>query len=488
MDKTPARFSFIIPIVMGVVLTLSFFVLGIAAYHIHSNQEKVRFENDREIISRQIVDSLKLPIWNLNREYIQKISNVFVNSSDQTVTSITVKDENGNLLSHISLVEAPAPKYVHPEIIIENFDVSYEGKNIGNVEIIFSNRLNAVYVHNIMKMIGMWFASGLILSLIVTSFAYYYLFFSPLKHFVNRTSLIASGDFRPIREKFALNELSFFAKTLNKTLKEIILRDEKLKQYNVELEATVSKRTQELYEQRERSHESERLAALGQMAAGIAHEINNPLFVILGNLNRLKKCVSGEKCEYILEKVEVAADRITEIVKSMSTMSRDGQKDLKTVIRCEELESIVLAICKGRLAEKEIGLSFHYDKSPQGNLIYANKTQISQVLVNLINNSIDAIEDLEERHINVVIKQNFENLFIEVIDSGNGIDPRIESRIMEPFYTTKDVNKGTGLGLSLSYEMMLNNDGYLKYDPKSENTKFIISLPKYSGAMSEHLH
>ncbi|MFG1499661.1 ATP-binding protein [Halobacteriovorax sp. XZX-3] len=488
MHKSPVRFSFIIPIVMGVVLTISFFVMGAATYSIHSNQERVRFENDREIISRQIVNSLKLPIWNLNKEYIQKISNVFVNSSDQAVTAITVRDENESLLSQISLVEAAAPKYVSPEIVIENFEVIYEGKKIGSVEIRFSNQLNAIYVHNIMKMIGVWFISGLVLSLIVTSIAYYYLFFNPLKHFVNRTSRIASGDFRPIREKFVLNELSFFAKTLNKTLTEIILRDVKLKRYNEELEAIVTTRTQELYEQRERSHESERLAALGQMAAGIAHEINNPLFVILGNLNRLKKCVNGEKCEYILEKVELAADRITDIVKSMSTMSRDGQKDLKTIIRCEELESIVSSICRGRLAEKDIRLEFSYDKSSIDNLIYANKTQISQVLVNLINNSIDAIEELDERLIIVSIKQDFENLYIEVIDSGKGIDPRIESRIMEPFYTTKDVNKGTGLGLSLSYEMMLNNDGYLRYDSKSENTKFILSLPRYSGEASELLH
>lgn len=481
MNSRSTRSSNFIPIVVGLILTVSFLTLGSAVYFKWSKDEEERFSAIRQVVAEQISESLKIPIWNLNARSIKNISNIYVNNtSDRLVLGITVRDEYGKVLNRVQTSELLENRIPDSEIFKEIRDIKYNDRLIGSVEITFSNVTTTEKVNIILSFLGIWFVFALFITLLTIGIILYHILIKPLEHFKSRAQLISKGDFRPIRETFFLEDLSSLAKTLNTALKEVNIRDEKLQKYNEELGEMINRRTQELYDQRERSHESERLAALGQMAAGIAHEVNNPLFIIQGNLGRLRKTELDESQSNIAEKIETAVYRISEIVKSMSTMARDGQKDQRQIITCQELRSIVTSLCEGRLRDKDIDFNFEfYAKCGKEDCyIYANKTQLLQVIVNLINNSIDAIEHLEKRVITVRVRQEDDRRFIDVIDSGPGIDKSIENRIMEPFFTTKDVNKGTGLGLSLSYEIMVKNGGYLQYDPKADHTTFIISLPK----------
>ena len=105
-------------------------------------------------------------------------------------------------------------------------------------------------------------------------------------------------------------------------------------------------------------------------------------------------------------------------------------------------------------------------------------TQIEQVLLNLLSNSYDAIVNTPGPWILIVVKSNGQTAEISVTDSGKGIAPEIVSKIMQPFYTTKEVGKGTGLGLSISLGIIKSHHGEFYYDQNSKNTRFVIQLPK----------
>lgn len=107
--------------------------------------------------------------------------------------------------------------------------------------------------------------------------------------------------------------------------------------------------------------------------------------------------------------------------------------------------------------------------------------QISQVLLNLINNAADAIADLPEKKITLKIKKVTHFVEISVVDSGLGIDPAIAEKMMQPFFTTKEVGKGTGLGLSISKGIVEKHKGFISFDFNAKNTTFVISLPKAQG-------
>ncbi|AYF45316.1 GHKL domain protein [Halobacteriovorax sp. BALOs_7] len=480
MKPTIKRSSYLIPMIVGVVLCLCFSGLAFIVFDRYIKQNDIDFKEHRKSISKQIVESLKVPVWNLNSQYIGNISQAFIYDDEESVVSIKIEDEEGNLLSEVNR-EHPVGNGVLPhQIMTEEFDIIYRDRLIGKAIIDFSNISIVRDSGKIFSFLGLWFSLTLFFTLLIVAIVCYYLLIKPLNYFVSTLKRNANGEYGIVKEDFYLSELSILAKTLNYATKEIKFRDEKLQQYNDELGERIAEKSRELYIQKERSLVSERLASLGQMAAGIAHEINNPLFIISGNIARLKRQLGDDssKANDFLSKIDNATTRISEIVTSMKTLSRSDSLNEKEFVEVKELESIVGTICNSRLTEKNIEMSFHYE---DGHRVYANKTQLYQVLVNLINNSIDAVENLDERFIHVKFFNTESKQIVEVVDSGDGIPQEIVHRIMDPFFTTKDVNKGTGLGLSLSHEMMVKNGGELIYDDSSKKTTFTLTLPLSTG-------
>lgn len=224
--------------------------------------------------------------------------------------------------------------------------------------------------------------------------------------------------------------------------------------------------------------ESNRMASLGEMASGIAHEINNPLTIILGRLTLLKKRIERKDPAEVLgndiDLLEKTVYRISNIVNGLRKLSRDNTKDPIEVFSIKKLIEESQELFTQKIKNKEIALEIHMEKEY---FIKAKSLQLSQVIVNLINNSIDAIETLPEKWIKVKVEQKSESCIIQVIDSGTGIPKEIASKLMTPFYTTKGPGKGTGLGLSLSKKMIEEAKGKFYYDPSKPNTTFCIELP-----------
>lgn len=243
---------------------------------------------------------------------------------------------------------------------------------------------------------------------------------------------------------------------------------------------------------RQSSFNQSKLASLGELAAGVAHEINNPLTVISGKSSRIKKTIkkfeTQEDLSQIkedLEAINKTVFRITKIVTSLKNLSGKERSDTMSVIEVATIIHDVVAVSKERLVTKGIEFQWTNDM-PEGTEIKGEYTQLSQVLVNLLNNSIDAISesDKDSHRITIHSKLVEKRVLIQVMDSGQGIPQELVERIFEPFFTTKELGKGTGIGLSLSRKILMGHKGTLTYH-YHHGAVFTIDLPLYESSGKE---
>ena len=226
---------------------------------------------------------------------------------------------------------------------------------------------------------------------------------------------------------------------------------------------------------------SEKMASVGELAAGIAHELGNPLATIRGRMEFLKMQIHAgnagpEATLKTVDTVEQLCDRMAGIIRGMKSLSRDGTSDPFQKVSLGRLIKDVLGFTWEGFKKHDIKM--HADEVDDRLTIWCQETQISQVFVNLINNAKDAIKPLDDRWIKIEVLDRGSNVEIAVTDSGKGIPKEIQEKIMLPFFTTKPMGEGTGLGLSVSTSIVENHGGTIRIDPSAPNTRFIVTLPK----------
>jgi PAS domain S-box-containing protein len=224
---------------------------------------------------------------------------------------------------------------------------------------------------------------------------------------------------------------------------------------------------------------SARLASLGQFVGGIAHEINNPLSVILGKLTLLEMKLekdSIEKAEILSElgKVINTTERISDIINNLKTFSRDPQRDALEKVPLASIVKDTLSLCFENFRLNNISLSYGIDT---GITVECQKVQVSQVLMNLVNNSFDAVKADEERWVKIDAGIKGDTITMMVTDSGKRISKKISELMLTPFFTTKEVGEGTGLGLSISSQIMSSLGGRLYYNKENQHTQFVLEFP-----------
>ena len=243
-----------------------------------------------------------------------------------------------------------------------------------------------------------------------------------------------------------------------------------------------------LEEERARSAHSAKMSALGEMAGGVAHEINSPLAIIqLVSETTVRKLRAGkitnEDIALALEKISKTNTRMAKIVNALRSFSRDGRSDKLEVVSTSHLMSEVLSLASDKF--KFSGIELRVPAENECEFFFdGRQTEIEQVVINLLNNSLDAIQNLREKWVEVSIRKDGGNVLIIVTDSGRGIPDEIAEKVMQPFFTTKEVGSGTGLGLSVSLGIAKMHNGLLAYDKSSENTRFILTLPSCSGKIA----
>ncbi len=221
---------------------------------------------------------------------------------------------------------------------------------------------------------------------------------------------------------------------------------------------------------------TEKLANLGEMFAGIIHDINNPLMMIEGNAKRIKKRITDEESLELLSKIEMSSQKISKIVKGVKVYIRQDGDEPHTM---ENLGSIIddaLVICENKLKESMVAITL--DPKINKIIIPCHFTQIFQVFVNLISNSVDAISGLQEKAIEITASETESRYVIKFQDSGNGIPKEFQDLIFNAFFTTKDRGVGSGLGLSLCRKILEAHGGSLAIDNNAKNTTFIIEFKK----------
>lgn len=238
-------------------------------------------------------------------------------------------------------------------------------------------------------------------------------------------------------------------------------------------------REQLLAEQQKMIQTSSRLASLGEMAAGIAHEINNPLAIISGYVSILRKVLhqKGYKDAEVdsrIDMIDSTVHRMAKIIRGLRIYSRESHDGDHEVASLASILDDTLIFCQEKFRNHAVTLKTEVDPNLQ---VRCRPYQISQVILNLLNNACDAVADIEVREVEVKACSVDGGIEIAVTDSGPGVPKASRSKIMQPFFTTKEVGNGVGLGLSISQGIMQGHEGRLYLDESSEKTRFVIWLP-----------
>jgi two-component system NtrC family sensor kinase len=250
---------------------------------------------------------------------------------------------------------------------------------------------------------------------------------------------------------------------------------------NAKLFAETRRAHLELQERQIQLLEAEKLTALGKIAGGVAHEIINPMTVILGFTGIMRRKLDQGRTddesiqEYVrrLNSVEEEANRVVQIVKSISRFYRRKKSDRVPTDVNEEIES-ALSIAEFR---RRSTIEFIKDLSPELPKVLADRNQLQSVFLNLVSNAMDAIQGVGT----ITLTSSCESdgtVIVRVADTGCGIDPAIREKIFTPLFTTKEEGKGTGLGLSITQDIIENHGGTIEVQSApGKGAVFTVMLP-----------
>jgi len=299
---------------------------------------------------------------------------------------------------------------------------------------------------------------------------------NPLQKMVVATQKIAKGDLSHKLNVKSRDEIGALAMSFDKMTEELKVANRKLIEWGKTLEKKVEERTKELTEMQSHLVQSEKLASLGKLAAGIAHEINNPLGGILIYSHLLLEDTDKKNPQYDnLKKIVKETTRCKDIVKGLLQFARPKDPEMILTDINEILENS-LYIMERQVLFQNINLKKEYSTDlPK---IVADSAQLQQVFMNIIINAAEAMDGDGTLSIRTFLGGDGKSIQIEFTDTGHGIKEEDKKRLFEPFFSTKEVGKGTGLGLAISYSIIQKHEGEIKVSSQEgKGSTFTVVIP-----------
>ena len=433
------------------------------------------------------------PVWTYDQNLIKELGDsVLVNTYFVQTTALKIVDAQKNILYQKSINKNESVDKTLSEIDSQSIkiDLIKGQQKIGEI---YLSMTNSGYIKAYRDQLFAIFIFSIFVLTILSFFMKKYFektLTIPLKKILSQVRKIEEENYESTKLDALPHELVLISNALNHAGLTIEKRNIAILNHTTDLENIVKERTQELQAQLEKNMMSSRMAAVGEMAAGVAHEINNPLTVIDLNLLKLKKlCSLQDKSiedyhqrisdiSLSTEKIQLMVFRIAKIIKGLKSLSRDGEQDPMVAFSVSSMIDDVKVLIDMKLKTQDIQFEVISTKNDLNAL--GREVQVSQVLVNLISNAIDAIsnQNTTKKWVRLEISESVDrsNIYFTITDSGFGIPKEILENIMKPFFTTKAVSKGTGLGLSISRSIILDHGGTFEYNSESPNTQFIFSL------------
>ena len=353
-------------------------------------------------------------------------------------------------------------------------------KNIAGdiIGILYVGMLERPYIDTTQRVIQA-FAHISIVSVVVLLILLYFLttrIIHPVQEMVLATKKIAEGDLSHKVEVKSKDEVGALANSFNRMTADLKAANEKLIDWARTLEKKVEGRTRELREAQAHLIQTEKLASLGKLAAGIAHEINNPLGGILIYSHLLLEDLEKTNPHYEnLEKIVKETTRCKDIVKGLLEFARPKEPEATSTDVNELLQKSLSLIESQSLFQNIRVVRDYAENLPR---IVADSSQLQQVFMNIILNAADAMQGEGRLILKTYVDEKGENLYIDFKDTGPGIKEEDKQKIFDPFYTTKEVGHGTGLGLSISYSIIRKHQGTISVESTyGKGVTFTIKLP-----------
>ena len=474
------------------------FLFTFLQLYIEYSQTKSQAVKQFTIVSKQYLPILSKSVWDYNYEYTELYSKVIKGLPHIAFVSLRTNDSQLDLF-------LPREGLSEKEVFLNNdevrkrfgfsrMDLMYNNQRLG--ELVLGIDLVELKIHYFERAVQIFIIQSL--KAFLTCFLLFQMFSHViLRHllkvvdYLQNFNLSSKDNVKLDRNPKIKDELYLLEMSLNKQKENLVDVHNKLDHINQDLAKEVELRTEERDKEREKLIEASRLASLGTMAGGIAHEINNPLNIIRSSTSFMKKAKSKEKLTDIkffesVENIESMVVRVNSIVDGLKKISRKGELENDEYVNIKECFDDILNVSRERFELSGVDLQIYHFEDQDGLNVYGNLVQLSQVMINLLNNSYDAIENLEQKWVKINIKTDEDSVIIQHMDSGSGIPESLKNKIFDPFFTSKEVGKGTGLGLSLSKKIIESFGGELSLNDNLENTCFEIKLRIYNqGEVSE---
>ncbi len=460
------------------------------------------------IINDLYVAPLSESLWIMNKSIITTQANSLISFPYVSYVKIIDEDvvyfEKGNKDTNTS----------------KRFDLAYKNEKIGELEVGLNvSLLEGKFLKRVMVTV---LIQGLkaIFVCILLFFAYELLITRSLRRvsqfLITHPDATSKGENIPFDAE-RNDELGILVKNMNGFINYIFGLNQSLKTLNDDLEKKVDERTHQLkdknlklvevIEDLEKAHEqlatSERLASLGKMTSGIAHEIKNPVYIVVNSMSlirelldelvddipeEVKKDVDTElvaEIKDLCNRSEKSCDRVGNIINSMLSLSRGSDDSRENTDVGELVKSAVEFAYEAFKSKNQFACNLRFNADLKMDRIPIYKTELSRAVINIVDNALYSmkrnslnVNDEYKAILTVDIHKESEEVVIEINDNGEGIPEEVKKSIFNPFFTTKPAGDGTGLGMSMTYDIIKKHGGNIELESElGSGAKFKISIP-----------